>query len=148
MIQVASIRLGWSSGKLTSAIQCKSDQIQIYLCFSRSTDKCSEFSQQFQTRIHNNYDEVLSDSEIDAGRLRIQYPGKPVEPIELDQVDTLKPELEELARECEGDEPFRVHSRKAASNVAVMEAISESAQIGKTVDFDKKISFSMGKFKH
>ena len=127
MIRVASIGLGWSSGELARAIQGQLDQIQFVLCFSRSTGKCTEFSQQFQTRIHNDYDEVLSDSEIDAGRLRIQYPGKPAEPIELDQVDTLKPELEESARACEGEEPFRVHSQQATSNVAVMEAIAESA---------------------
>ncbi len=47
--------------------------------------------------------------------------------MEMDRVDTLKTELEEFALSCLGHKMFRVSPAQAASNVAVMEAIAQSA---------------------
>jgi predicted dehydrogenase len=67
---------------------------------------------------------------IDAGSLSVQRPGEPAQAIELTPVDTLKAELEEFAAACRGEATFRVRPEEAIHNVAVMEAIVQSAAQG------------------
>ena len=76
-------------------------------------------------------------AEVDAQRLRTQYPGSKPAAIELDSVNTLKLELEEFAAACNNGASFRVTPAQATSNVAIMEAIAKSAQRGVTVDIDE-----------
>ena len=67
---------------------------------------------------------------IDGNRLEVQLPGEQPAARALTPVDTLKAELEEFAEACAGRADYRVRPEEAIHNVAVMEAIVESAEAG------------------
>ncbi|MCP4330878.1 MAG: Gfo/Idh/MocA family oxidoreductase [Alphaproteobacteria bacterium] len=64
---------------------------------------------------------------IDGNTLTVQRSGEQPTDIELELVDTLRSELEEFADACAGATEFRVRSEEAIHNVAIMEAIVQSA---------------------
>ncbi len=69
-------------------------------------------------------------AQVDANKLAVHPAGGSLSPIELTPVDTLKAELEEFADACDGEAEFRIHPDEAIHNVAVMEAITTSAERG------------------
>ena len=64
---------------------------------------------------------------VDGNSLSVQRPGEAAQTVELEPIDTLKAELEEFAAACGGERTFRVRPEEAIHNVAVMEAIVQSA---------------------
>ena len=66
MLKAASVGLGRWSDELAKSIQDNSDLIEIVSCYSRSSLRRSKFAKNFRTKVHESYDAVLSDSEIDA----------------------------------------------------------------------------------
>ena len=66
MLRAVSVGLGWWSNELASAIQGRSDKIQIVSCYSRSEEKRAEFADTFGTAQHSSYDAVLADLDVDA----------------------------------------------------------------------------------
>ncbi len=73
MLRAASIGLGWWSKELASAIQGKSDKIQIVACYSRSADKRSSFAEAYAVRPLESYEAVLADPEVEAVVLTTQH---------------------------------------------------------------------------
>lgn len=71
---------------------------------------------------------------IDGDTLTVHRAGGEPEPVALEPIDTLRVELEEFADACDGRADFRVSPGQAIHNVAVMEAIAESAARGAPVD--------------
>ena len=67
-------------------------------------------------------------AKIDANELVVHPAEGPQSPVALDPVDTLKAELEEFADACAGHVKYRIHPDEAIHNVAVMEAITASAE--------------------
>ena len=78
-------------------------------------------------------------AQIDGDQLDVQLPGGSRSPTGLSKKDTIRAELEEFAMACRGDRVFRVDPAEATSNVAVMEAIAESAASGTAVAIDDDI---------
>ena len=66
MIKAASVGLGWWSNELAESIQDKSKKIKIVSCYSRSERKRVNFSKKFKTEIHNSYNALIKDQNIDA----------------------------------------------------------------------------------
>lgn len=64
---------------------------------------------------------------IDANTLTLHRAGEAAETFEIAPVDTLRAELEEFAAACRGEATFRVGPEEAIHNVAVLEAIVDSA---------------------
>lgn len=73
MLRAASIGLGWWSKELASAIQGKSDKIQIVACTSRSADKRAAFAETYSARPLESYEAVLADPEVEAVILTTQH---------------------------------------------------------------------------
>ena len=73
MLRAASIGLGWWSKELASAIQGKSDKIQIVACYSRSADKRASFAEAYAVRPLESYEAVLADPEVEAVVLTTQH---------------------------------------------------------------------------
>ena len=73
MLRAASIGLGWWSKELASAIQGKSDKIQIVACYSRSADKRAAFAETYAARPLESYEAVLADPEVEAVILTTQH---------------------------------------------------------------------------
>ncbi len=80
------------------------------------------------TRLLNVYGSKLAAyvSE-DLTEMRVRQGTGPITPLELPQRDTLNAELEAFADACAGRAPFPVKPQEAAHNVAVLEAIVQSA---------------------
>lgn len=66
-------------------------------------------------------------ASVDAGEVTIQPLGGEKVTRTLDQVDTLRAELEEFADACTGKASFRVKPDEAVHSVAVMQAVTASA---------------------
>lgn len=66
MIRAAAIGLGWWADELTQAIQGKSEKTQVTACYSRSPETRAGFGKKFGVLVHDSYQAVLADSEIDA----------------------------------------------------------------------------------
>ena len=73
MLRAASIGLGWWADELASAIQGKSDKIEIVACYSRSPEKRSAFSEKFSARPLESYEAVLADPEVEGVVLSTQH---------------------------------------------------------------------------
>ena len=73
MLRTASIGLGWWSKELASAVQGKSDKIQIVACYSRSADKRVAFAETYAARPLESYEAVLADPEVEAVILTTQH---------------------------------------------------------------------------
>lgn len=76
-------------------------------------------------------------AQIDGEKLQVHYAGKRPEIVPLSRVDTLLAEIEEFALACRGERTYRISPAQAACNVAVMEAIAKSAEIGAAVETDE-----------
>ncbi len=66
MLRAASIGMGWWSDELADAVQGKSEAIRIVTCFTRSAEKRSAFAEKYSTAMHDSYEAVLADDEVDA----------------------------------------------------------------------------------
>ena len=66
MIKSASVGLGWWSDELAKSIQGKNRKIKIVSCYSKSKKKRINFSKKFKTNIHESYNSIVKDSNIDA----------------------------------------------------------------------------------
>ena len=66
MLRAASIGIGWWSNELAAAIQGKSEKLEIVTCFTRTAAKRADFAGKFGTALHDSYEAVLADPEIDA----------------------------------------------------------------------------------
>ncbi len=64
---------------------------------------------------------------IDGDTLTVQRSGEDPSDIALEPIDTLRCEIEEFADACNGEIEFRVRPEEAIHNVAIMEAIVDSA---------------------
>ena len=73
MLRTASVGLGWWSKELASAVQGKSDKIQIVACYSRSADKRVAFAETYSARPLESYEAVLADPEVEAVILTTQH---------------------------------------------------------------------------
>ncbi len=65
MINLGFVGLGWWGKELGNAAQDLSTKINIFGCYSLSSDEMTSFSSKFGTKIYKNYQEMLSDPEID-----------------------------------------------------------------------------------
>ena len=66
MIKSASVGLGWWSDELAKSIQGKNRKIKIISCYSKSKKKRINFSKKYKTNIHESYNSIVKDSNIDA----------------------------------------------------------------------------------
>ena len=66
MIKAASVGLGWWSDELAKSIQGKNRKIKIVGCYSNSKNKKINFSKKYKTNIHESYNSVVKDPNIDA----------------------------------------------------------------------------------
>jgi predicted dehydrogenase len=66
MLRAATIGLGWWADELTEAIQDRSEKICVTACFSRTPESRKEFGRRYGTAVHDSYEAVLADGEIDA----------------------------------------------------------------------------------
>ena len=66
MIKAASVGLGWWSDELAKSIQGKNRKIKIVSCYSNSKNKQINFSKKYKTDIHETYNSVVKDPNIDA----------------------------------------------------------------------------------
>ncbi len=64
-VKAASVGIGWWSGMLADAVQ-KTDALEIVSCFTRNSEKRSEFAKKYGCREAESYEAVLSDSEVEA----------------------------------------------------------------------------------
>ncbi len=66
MLRCAAIGLGWWADELAQAIQGKSQKICVTTCYSRTLEKRISFADKHGTTIHNSYQTVLTDEDVDA----------------------------------------------------------------------------------
>ena len=66
MIKSASVGLGWWSDELAKSIEGKNRKIKIISCYSKSKKKRINFSKKYKTNIHESYNSIIKDSNIDA----------------------------------------------------------------------------------
>lgn len=66
MIKLAFVGLGWWGNELAIAASKLATDISISGCHSLSESEMDSFAEKFKARIFQNYDQILSDSEIDS----------------------------------------------------------------------------------
>ena len=88
------------------------------------------FACAYTSLLHVFGTEANAFAGIDADELEIRRPNADPETVAIAPVDTLRAELEEFADACAGRTDYRVLPEEAIHNVAVLEAIVESAARG------------------
>ena len=63
-VRLASLGLGWWSDELADAVG-RAEGGEIISCFTRSKDKREAFAKKFDCYAASNYDEILTDPQID-----------------------------------------------------------------------------------
>ena len=66
MINAAIVGLGWWGQVLTRSVNGKSSKLKVTKGFTRTPDNAAEFVKELGVELHDNYDDLLADNDIDA----------------------------------------------------------------------------------
>ena len=66
MINAAIVGLGWWGQVLTRSVNGKSSKVKVIKGYTRTPANAAEFVKELGIELHNNYDTLLADNDIDA----------------------------------------------------------------------------------